>query len=479
MNRNDTITGFLFAHAGKDPVSFHMPGHKGAAIFRRLGYGPVLDRLADMDITEIPGADNLFQTEGIIAQTMERYRALYGSRQSYLLINGSSCGLIAAVMSSALRRKDLSMPNRLIMARNCHKSIFNAVELTGSEPVYAYPEVVPEYGITGAVPVSEIRRCLAEAPDATAVILPSPNYYGICSGVREIAEVVHAEGKVLIVDEAHGAHLSLMGTARADALAAGKNGADIVINSTHKTLCSFTQTAVANIYGDLVDLDAFEDALQKMESTSPSYVLMTSLDLNADILERFGEELMEDWRKELDWFYEEASRIPGLTVLQHPLLDDSKLDFSFRGMTGAALEDALMEKEIYPELVTGDLCMCMTGIGNTHEHYERLLEALAEIAERAEATGVEERPRDAEALWNMRNLERKTLSPQKKRVPLAEASGRVCARALIPYPPGIPAVCPGEVIPQEVVSAILAIRARGENVMGVDADGCVLVGEQT
>ena len=476
MNRNETITGFLLAHAGKDPVSFHMPGHKGAEVFRRLGYGPVLDRLADMDITEIPGADNLFQTEGIIAQTMERYRALYGSRKSYLLINGSSCGLIAAGMSSALRRKDLSKPNRLIMARNCHKSIFNAVELTGSEPVYAYPEVVPEYGITGAVPVSEIRRCLAEAPDATAVILPSPNYYGICSEIREIAGVCHEAGVVLIVDEAHGAHLSLMGTERADALAAGKNGADIVINSTHKTLCSFTQTAVANIYGDGIDLDAFEDALQKIESTSPSYVLMTSLDLNADILERFGKELMKDWRKELDTFYEKASRIPGLTVLQHPLLDDSKLDFSVCGMTGAELEDALMKREIYPELTTGDLCMCMTGIGNTHEHYQRLLAALVEIAESTETTATEESPLDAEVLWNMRGLERRALSPHKKRVPLTEAAGQVCARALIPYPPGIPAVCPGEVIPQEVVTAVAAMRARGENVMGVDADGTVLVG---
>ena len=476
MNRNETITGFLLAHAGKDPVSFHMPGHKGAEVFRRLGYGPVLDRLVDMDITEIPGADNLFQTEGIIAQTMERYRVLYGSRKSYLLINGSSCGLIAAVMSSALRRKDLSKPNRLIMARNCHKSIFNAVELTGSEPFYAYPEVVPEYGITGAVPVSEIRRCLEEAPDATAVILPSPNYYGICSEIREIADVCHKAGVVLIVDEAHGAHLSLMGTEQADALAAGKNGADIVINSTHKTLCSFTQTAVANIYGDQIDLDAFEDALQKIESTSPSYVLMTSLDLNADILERFGNELMTRWRRELDWFYQEAAKIDGLTVLQHPLLDDSKLDFSVRGLTGAEVEDALMEREIYPELTTGDLCMCMTGIGNTHEHYAWLLEALEEICADAEPKATASGNAEGEALWNMRGLERKTLSPHKKRVPLAEAAGRVCARALIPYPPGIPAVCPGEVIPQEVVDAILAMRARGENVMGVDADGSVLVG---
>ena len=162
--------------------------------------------------------------------------------------------------------------------------------------------------------------------------------------------------------------------------------------------------------------------------------------------------------------------------MQHPLLDDSKLDFSVRGLTGAEVEDALMEREIYPELTTGDLCMCMTGIGNTQEHFSWLLEALEEICADAEPKATASGNAEGEALWNMRGLERKTLSPHKKRVPLAEAAGRVCARSLIPYPPGIPAVCPGEVIPQEIVDAILTMRARGENVMGVDADGSVLVG---
>lgn len=456
-----------------------MPGHKGSAIYRRFGYEKVLDRLMDMDITEIPGADNLFQTEGIIAEAMERYRRLYGSCRSYLLINGTSCGLIAAVMCCAAMRPDKSEPNQLIMARNCHKSVFNAVTLTGSKPVYAYPEFLPEHGITGPVSADEVKRCIEAAPQASAVLLPSPNYYGICSDMQAIADACHEAGKFLIVDEAHGAHLSLMGTEAADRLAAGKNGADIVINSTHKTLATFTQTAVANIYSDGIDPDLFEDALQKMESTSPSYVLMTSMDVNADLLEKHGKELMADWRAELDAFYEAASEIPGLSVMRHKMLDDSKLNVSVAGMSGSALEEALMERHIYPELVTGDLVMCMSGIGNTHEHYRRLLTALREIA--AEHAGEPQQANlaaEGEKLWNIRGLAQKTLSDKKERLPLAEAAGRVAARALIPYPPGIPVVCPGEVIPAEIIPVLLAMRARGENVMGVDEDGSVLVGEE-
>ena len=158
----------------------------------------------DCDITEIPGADNLFQTEGIIAETMAKYRALYEVEQSYLLINGSSGGLIAAILTA------VSKGGKLVMARNCHKSIFNALQLGDITPIYAYPETLEAYGVLGGISADEIARCLDENPEAEAVILPSPNYYGICSDIRAIAKVTHDRGKVLIVDQAHGAHLKLL-----------------------------------------------------------------------------------------------------------------------------------------------------------------------------------------------------------------------------------------------------------------------------
>ena len=178
---NKGIRQFLAEHAALEPVSFHMPGHKGSRIYRENGYGEFLDIIMDCDITEIPGADNLFQTESIIAETMEKYRQLYDVKKSYLLVNGSSGGLISAVLAT------VSRGGKLVMARNCHKSIFNALPLGDITPVYAYPQTIEEYGVLGGISAEEIAKCLDENPESEAVLVPSPNYYGICSDIKTIA----------------------------------------------------------------------------------------------------------------------------------------------------------------------------------------------------------------------------------------------------------------------------------------------------
>ena len=467
----DTIAGFLIDHAASDSVSFHMPGHKGSLLYRENGYEDFLKRLIDCDITEIPGADNLFQTEGIIKATMERYRKLYGAKASYLLINGSSCGLISAIMTCVPRG------GRIIMARNCHKSVFNGVSMAGAEPVYAYPEIIEGFGITGEITAKEIQRCLDEAPDASAVLLPSPNYYGVCSDIEKIAEAVHQCGKVLIVDQAHGAHLKFFDQyIGIPAQAAENQGADIVIDSTHKTLASFTQTAVANVCSDRIDKYAFEDALQKMESTSPSYLMMASLDINADILEKHGKKLITRWREDLDYFYQEAYSVKDLVVMSHPMMDDSKinLDMSAYGLDGFALEQELMKRGIFPELNTGNIVMCMTGIGNRRCDYERLIEALEGIASTRESVGVDEAKAAEMPSWN---LEQRQIPTKTESLPIGDAIGRTCAQSVIPYPPGIPAICPGEVFNDEVVNYVAGLRKEGENVMGIDDKGRVVVGK--
>ena len=265
---------FVLDHADKTPVSFHMPGHKGSDIFKRYGYSDYLDRFVDCDITEIPGADNLFQAEGIIRDVEKRYEKLYGVLRSYLLVNGTSCGIIASILAS------VRPGHKLVMARNCHKSVFNALKLGGIEPVYAKPEIIDEYGISGKVTADEIKRCLAKNPDADAVILPSPNYYGIVSDIKEIADVVHENDKVLIVDQAHGAHLKFFhkfGFGDDMPQAAEDAGADISVNSIHKTLASITQSAVLNFNTERVDRYILEDKLQMLETTSPSYLMMRSI----------------------------------------------------------------------------------------------------------------------------------------------------------------------------------------------------------
>lgn len=481
MNR--AITTFLTEHADRNPVSFHMPGHKGSRIYRENGYGDFLDKIMDCDITEIPGADNLFQTEGIIAETMKKYERLYGVKKSYLLVNGSSGGLIAAILAC------VKPGGKLIMARNSHKSIFNALGLASIKPVYAYPQEAEGCGILGEITVDEIARCMDENPDAEAVILPSPNYYGICSNVRAIAEEVHKRGKVLIVDQAHGAHLKFFGKyGGAESPIRGgfpesaeDQGADIVINSIHKTLASFTQSALLNLCSDRVNPFLLEDKLQAIESSSPSYPMMASLDINADLLESAGERLIRQWAENLNYFYDEANRIPGLVVLTPKNLDRTKLniDMSAYGIDGNELEELLMERDIFIELVTGNIVMCMTGIGNTRRDYERLLEALAEIAAQRRGVMAEctELKRAVQPKVLTRVLEQRAVPGEKVFVPLKEAAGRVCASSIIPYPPGIPIVCPGEVIDEDVIEYIKERREAGEKVIGLTSADTVCVGK--
>ncbi|MGF6375975.1 arginine/lysine/ornithine decarboxylase [Clostridiales Family XIII bacterium PM5-7] len=471
----ERITDFLLAHSRKKAVSFHMPGHKGTAIYEENGYGEFLGQIMDCDITEIPGADNLFQTEGIIKETMNAYQSLYPTKASYLLINGSSTGLIAAISAAVPKN------GTLIMARNSHKAIFNGLIMAEAKPVYAYPTLIEDYGISGEITPEEIARCYEENPTASAVILPSPNYYGICSDIEGIAKVVHDHGGILIVDQAHGAHLNFFDQyVSGEKKSAESLGADIVINSTHKTLASFTQSAIVNLCSDKVDHYFFEDKLQMIQSTSPSYLLMASLDINASLLQTKGKALITSWEENLQYVYEKAENIKGLRIMTHPMLDHTKinLDMSELGIDGLTLEALLMEENIFPELVTGDLVMCMTGIGNKRCDFEKLLEALQQISAAHQEKKILKPKEKSKQNLTMKRLEQHVVPQTKVRVPLADAVGRVCASSVIPYPPGIPIICPGEVMDKEILEYVKELREKGEKVMGIDDQGRVVCGAE-
>ncbi|MGL4484183.1 MAG: aminotransferase class I/II-fold pyridoxal phosphate-dependent enzyme [Anaerovoracaceae bacterium] len=480
--KNTPIQNFLLNHAEKNPISFHMPGHKGSEIFKKYGYTEFLEKFVDCDITEIPGADNLFQTEGILEEAQKKYTELYEVKKSYLQINGTSGGIIASILATVPKGK------KLLMARNCHKSVFNALTLGDLQPVYAYPEMVENYGISGEIPAEEIERLLSENHDVEAVILPSPNYYGICSDIEKIAEIVHKYGKVLIVDQAHGAHLKFFSKFGIKGLpkSAEESGADIVINSIHKTLASLTQSAVLNLNSNRVEPLILEDKLQAIESTSPSYVLMAMLDINASIIKDQGKELFEAWGRNLEDFYERVKKIPALKLIREiDNLDWTKINFSFGeiGLMGDELEEILSHKYgIFIELHTADLVMCMTGIGNSREDLETLAKALEEIA-----AGKKENDTNIlnEALNNkveksatpMLKAELCPVPRNKKKVKLVDAEGEICASSLIPYPPGIPFLCPGERITQEAIDYVKELRDRGEKVIGVSKEYEILVGD--
>ncbi|MBT4285792.1 MAG: arginine decarboxylase [Deltaproteobacteria bacterium] len=481
MEKITTVKKFLIEHAKLNPVSFHMPGHKGAAFYKRFGHNDFLENFIDCDVTEIIGADNLFLTEGILKEAQDVYSELYDSRKSYLLINGSSSGIIAAILASVSKGK------KLIMARNCHKSVFNTLTLADIQPIYAYPELNDDYDISGPIPPEEIDLLLKNNPDADAVILPSPNYYGICSDIEAISDIVHRNNKILIVDQAHGAHLKIFSKYGITELpeSAEESGADIVINSTHKTLASLTQSAILNLNSDRVSHYMIEDKLQCIESTSPSYVLMTSLDINAGILKTHGYELMQDWIDNLNYFYDEAIKIPGLELIDRiPGMDWTKINFSFRkfGISGHELEQLLLAKNIFIELYTGDLVMSMTGIGNTRDDFRAFLEALTEISEnrinnQTDSTSYASEENATKHVLAFKRAAIYEIPKKAKRVPLMEAEGLICKMSVIPYPPGVPLVCPGEKFERETLLYIQTLREKEEKVIGVNSAGEVLAGD--
>lgn len=488
-NNQKSITSFLLQHQNCKPISFHMPGHKGSKIYRKFGYEQFLDNIMDCDITEIEGADNLFQAESIIKETMNKYKELYDVRKSYLLVNGTSCGLISAIMSSVKPK------GKLIMARNCHKSVFNALSLGNISPVYVHPELIEEFGISGEILPEEISRVIEENDDAGAVIIPSPNYYGICSDIKAIADIVHKAGKILIVDQAHGAHLKFFSKYRKVYEQEGKKqyilpkpaeecGADIVVNSIHKTLASFTQSAVMNVVTDRIDLNLLEDKLQAIESTSPSYLLMSSLDINADLLNNNGKDLIEEWSENLIGLYKEAEKIKGLNIINTGSnMDWTKinLDMSQCGISGHELENILMKKNIFIELVTGNIVMCMTGIGNVKSDFQTLLTVLKSISDQyfndSHTKIIKAKDNFAELSKAIPKVnEIYEIPTEKKYILLDDAQDCICASSIIPYPPGIPLICPGEKLSKEAILYVKALRAAGEKVMGIDEKNQIAVG---
>ena len=496
-----TIADFLNKNAASGNVSFHMPGHKGrSTLYDEAGYGQFLKTAAAYDITEIPGADSLFCPRGVLRNVMDNYAELYGARHTELLVNGSSAGLLAAIISS------VPVGGKLILSRNSHHAAFSALRLGGINPVYIRPETDPEYNIAAGISPYELEAACEANPDASAVLITSPNYCGMLSDISVLADTAHDHGMLLIVDQAHGAHLKFFdydaASAREDGLyvphpkhSAESLGADIVVNSTHKTLLSFTGSGILNICSNSVDIDAVSEALRMVQTTSPSYLLMTSLDINEKIMRGKWRDLIDAWKENLRGFYKGASRINGLTVVKGSGVkgsgsqdedtfalyryregpDPTKINLSMSGLglSGERLAKELRYRGIISEMVHGEYVLLMTGVGNVRSDYERLLEALKDIASGYGVdTQIDRTPRSFDDMV----LEYANVPIEGEYVPLYEAVGRVLYDPIVTYPPGTPIACPGEILTMEVISHISGILEDGETITGVDDEGRIKVG---
>ncbi len=448
---------------------FHMPGHKRNPVSAK-GEFPF-----DRDITEIDGFDNLHHPEGILKEAQEAVSALYGSLECFYSINGSTAALLAAVSASVKRG------GKILMARNCHKAVYHAVYLRNLVPVYIYPQTEPEFGINGGISPENVDNLLAENPEIEAVLITSPTYDGIVSDVKQIAEIVHSHEIPLIVDEAHGAHFRFSEYFPVSAL---ELGADIVIHSLHKTLPSMTQTAVLHRCSERVEGDLLRRFMGIYQSSSPSYILMASMDACMDKLSGDGRQMFRNYTGYLEYTRKRLTECRYIRLI-HPEkngaariydFDRSKLLFSVKGtsLTGRELYRTLLEEfHLQMELETESYVLALTSVGDTEEGFIRLCEAVEEI-DRRESLKVPEKsnknPLDGKNSYEVlkqRMSVADAMEAPAEAYPLEKSIGKISAEFAYLYPPGIPILVPGEQITGLFIRNVRRYKEQGLDLQGL------------
>ncbi len=478
-----TLYDSLVNYGESDFYPYHMPGHK-----RRHSAG-VLSEIYKLDITEIDGFDNLHQAEGIIKQAQERAAKLYGSEETFFLVDGSTCGVLAAI-SSVTDRNDT-----VLIARNCHKSVYHAAFLKELSLCYIYPAQITEYEISGAVSPEEVRTALERYPECRAVVITSPTYEGIVSDIDTISRIVHEKGKILIVDEAHGAHF---GMAQGMPENAVRQGADLVIHSLHKTLPSMTQTALLHVNGPRIDRVKLCRYLSIYQSSSPSYVLMASMDSCISfLLENAGscfEKLKNFHRKFLSCMEicrhirigkEEVLRKKGYNF---SAWDICKIVISVKGtsINGQELYDMLLNDfHLQMEMAADSYVLAIMTIADGEEGWKRLADALLQIDGRIK-DGVKNRINDVDDKEEIPQTKisypptvkltiAQALERVGRKIPLEHAQGEISGSFINLYPPGIPIIVPGEVIDANIIGKIQESLKLGLRVQGISEKTEVVV----
>lgn len=456
---------------------FHMPGHKRNINKMEKIAGEVSPY--QYDITEIEGFDDLHNPSEIIAEMMEEASKFYGSGSSYFLVNGSTCGILAAV--SAVMAGDNS-PRRIVLARNSHKSAYNAVMLQNADIKYVYPSIIGKYDIQGGVNPKDIEDILSTDKDVSAVFITSPTYEGIVSDIKEIAHIAHKYEVPLIVDEAHGAHFSMHKDFPESALLLG---ADIVIQSLHKTLPSLTQTAILHISKtSLVNKEEIQRYLSIYQSSSPSYVLMASIDICINEIMNEGDKIFSEWKSKLKKFHDRCKRFSNIEILDKEIVGNySVKDFDIsklviisknKSYTGFDLYKKLLyDYKIQLEMATPYYAIAMTSIMDEDEGFERLYKALEEIDKEINLYNnkvYEELIEIDKAIVCMKIKD--AIYSEKKNLLLEDAIGRISSEFIYLYPPGIPIVAPGESITKEIIDTIISYKNLGLNVVGLKDKKC-------
>ncbi|NWF60115.1 MAG: aminotransferase class I/II-fold pyridoxal phosphate-dependent enzyme [Fischerella sp.] len=486
LNQNQTpLLDTLKVCAERPHASFYTPGHKqGVGISPKLVdvFGKAVFRA---DLPELTELDNLFAPSGVIQQAQQLAAEAFGASHTWFLVNGSTCGIEAAILATC------GTGDKIILPRNVHSSAIAGLILSGAMPVFVNPEYDSVLDIAHSITPTAVKAALEQHPDAKAVMMVYPTYYGVCGDVNAIAQITHQYNIPLLVDEAHGAHFAFHPQLPTPALQAG---ADLTVQSIHKTLGAMTQASMLHIQGERIDRDRLSKALQLVQSTSPSYVLLASLDAARQQMALHGKELISRTLQLADEARRRIAQIPGLWVLNptpnpSPLrgtgtvsamgspgfvaLDQTRLtvNVSGLGLTGFAAEEILDQQfGVTAEFASLQHLTFIISLGNTQDDIEQLVQAFTKLA----PSPLKERGFGGEVLCNdlfkigdsMRISPREAFFATTETLPIQETTESICAEIVCPYPPGIPVLMPGEVIIKPALEYLQHIQAMGGFISG-------------
>lgn len=440
MKRERPIVEALQKFIKNNPLSLHVPGHKNGS-YSNL---PIeIKKALIYDVTELTGLDDFHNPEEAILEAEKLLAQTYGAEQSFFLVNGSTVGNLAMIYATC------QQGDTVIVQRNAHKSIFHALQLVGVNPVYIAPKWHKQSQTAGSVHLEQLEQAINSYPEAKAVVLTYPTYYGITAkDIEKQISYCHAKGIPVLVDEAHGAHLTVSNQLPASAL---DLGADVVVQSAHKTLPAMTMASYLHIKSTRVDAEKINHYLRMLQSSSPSYLLLASLDDARQYVMNYRE-------SDFDYLMEKRNQlIESLrtsTELQIVEVDDLlKLIVRAPGYTGFELKEALEKRQVFVELADANQVLLILPLlkhGDTYPFADlriRMKEALIQLKE-SPGRAIQSNQTEFE----MSVVTKPELSfaqidcTEKEWIPYVKAIGRIAATTLIPYPPGIPLFIPGEKI---------------------------------
>lgn len=447
-------------------VPFDVPGHKrgrgNPELVQLLG-----KQCVELDVNSMKPLDNLCHPISVIKEAEELAAEAFGASHAFLMVGGTTSAVQSMVLTACKKGE------KIILPRNVHRSVINALVVNGATPIYVNPDVDKKLGIALGMKISQVEKAIEDNPDAVAILVNNPTYYGICSNLKKIVEIAHAHNMLVLVDEAHGTHFYFGENMPITAMAAG---ADMASVSMHKSGGSLTQSSFL-LTGSNVSAGYVRQVINLTQTTSASYLLLASLDISRRNLALRGKEAFEEVEKIAAYARNEINKIDGYYAYGEELINgDSIYDFDTTKLTVYTLDIGLAGIEVYDklrdeydiQLELGDIgnILAYISIGDRMRETERLVSALYDIRRRYK--------KDRTGLFDHEYINPSVvMTPQEafyaekeEMIPIRETNGRICTEFVMCYPPGIPILAPGERITQEIIDYIVYAKEKGCSMTG-------------